>query len=107
MRVGQTPEIDAFTASRRLAAGEPLQLVDVRQPIEFRRGHIKGSLNVPLSAGRLPLELLRDDAEILVVCASGHRSQLGAGCAVRGIDPSASGRHIGLDTGRSIPSAQR
>ena len=49
-------------------------IVDVRTPDEFRTGHIKGSLNIPLN--NLPGQLSKVDKEkqILTCCASGMRS---------------------------------
>lgn len=69
-----TPEEAAELLSR---TGAPL-LVDVRQPFEFRSGHIPGAVNAPLTSGDLPENVLEGGAEVLVVCASGHRSLLGA-----------------------------
>ncbi len=34
---------------QKMIAGEPIQLLDVRTPTEFRRGHIKNAKNVPLT----------------------------------------------------------
>lgn len=47
-------------------------IVDVREVPEFRSGHIKGAINVPLSAfdpSRIP-----DGKPVIVYCASGGRS---------------------------------
>jgi rhodanese-related sulfurtransferase len=48
-------------------------VVDVREPAEWDTGHVHGSVHIPL--GSLP-DRLDDlpDAELLVVCRSGHRS---------------------------------
>ncbi len=52
-----------------------LQLLDVRQPKEYEKGHIPGALLIPLS--RLPQELDRLDRSrpLLVYCAVGGRSR--------------------------------
>jgi rhodanese-related sulfurtransferase len=62
---------------RRLAAGPPLVIVDVRQPEEFvgPPGHLPGALNVPLAelANRAP-DLAARKQPILVVCKTDRRS---------------------------------
>ena len=53
-----------------------IQLVDVRTPGEFRRGHIKNAKNIPLNeiGSFTPVE----DKKIYVICHSGARSKLAA-----------------------------
>ena len=50
------------------------QLVDVREPSEFRGGHIQGFKNIPL--GELPHRSAELDKEkpVVVMCRSGARS---------------------------------
>lgn len=53
-------------------------IIDVREPFEYKMGHIKGAINLPpakLMAG-LPgeLEEVPKDAEIILYCLSGARS---------------------------------
>jgi hydroxyacylglutathione hydrolase len=58
--------------------GRPLQVLDVRQPSEFREGHVPGSVN--LFVGDLP-QRMRDvptDTELWVACASGYRASIAA-----------------------------
>ncbi|WP_405495820.1 rhodanese-like domain-containing protein [Streptomyces sp. NBC_00096] len=53
-------------------------IVDVRTPGEYASGHLPGALNVPLDriAGSLDeLRLAAGDKELLLVCASGTRSE--------------------------------
>ena len=49
-------------------------IVDVRSPIEFKRSHIEGSINIPI--GILPIRLgeLRLKGPIVVYCQTGVRS---------------------------------
>lgn len=49
-------------------------VLDVRQPAEWRHGHIRGSHNLPLLHLRSRLATLPRDKTIITVCASGHRS---------------------------------
>ena len=55
---------------------ENIQLIDVRTPGEFRRGHIKNAKNVPLNEiGQFaPIT----DKKVYVICHSGTRSKLAA-----------------------------
>ncbi|MGW3245829.1 rhodanese-like domain-containing protein [Streptomyces sp. NPDC001070] len=55
-----------------------LTVVDVRTPGEYASGHLPGALDVPLDQVRRALPALRSAAargELLVVCASGGRSE--------------------------------
>jgi rhodanese-related sulfurtransferase/transcriptional regulator with XRE-family HTH domain len=52
-----------------------VDVVDVREPHEFARGHIKGARNVPM--GDLNLRALPND-KVLFVCARGIRSEKAA-----------------------------
>ncbi|WP_371573986.1 rhodanese-like domain-containing protein [Streptomyces sp. NBC_01314] len=53
-----------------------LTVVDVRTPGEYASGHVPGALNVPLDQLERALPTLKgSDAELLVVCRSGVRSQ--------------------------------
>lgn len=54
-------------------AGKPL-VVDVREPHEFRRGHIEGATLAPLATVVDELEGIDKDREIVLVCRSGNRS---------------------------------
>ena len=62
---------------RRLAAGDQVMLLDVRQPDEFVSppGHLPGAVNVPLAelADRT-LGLARRKQPIVVVCKTDRRS---------------------------------
>jgi rhodanese-related sulfurtransferase len=56
----------------------PPFVLDVRSLDEFVEGHIAGSVHVPLADLAKNLDLLpAQDAEIIVVCGTGHRSALG------------------------------
>ena len=47
-------------------------LLDVREPEEWRAGHIEGSVHVPLDD--LPRARLPQDVPLVAVCRSGNRS---------------------------------
>ena len=75
--LGPVAEISAEDMRTQLKkARREIQLVDVRTPEEFKRGHIKGSLNVPLSilkkqVAALPFD---KDRQIIAICYSATRS---------------------------------
>lgn len=54
------------------------QLVDVREPGEFRQEHIRGFRNIPLGQLSNRLEELRKDEPVVVMCRSGMRSRQAA-----------------------------
>jgi rhodanese-related sulfurtransferase len=71
-------DISAASLAKRLKNGEPLNLLDVREGLEYHTFNIGGQ-NIPL--GKLPT-LLEDldwdkDEEIIVVCKMGLRSKTG------------------------------
>lgn len=50
-------------------------LVDVREPWEFEICHIPGSINLPMGQIAQQLDRFTDDAEAVVICHHGIRSQ--------------------------------
>jgi NADPH-dependent 2,4-dienoyl-CoA reductase/sulfur reductase-like enzyme/rhodanese-related sulfurtransferase len=53
-------------------------LLDVRQPLEFKSGHVDGAVNIPLPDLRTRLDELPKEREIAVYCATGLRSYIAA-----------------------------
>lgn len=50
-------------------------IIDVRNPHEFRQGHIQGSKNIPVNEIRSKVEMIRKwNKPIITVCLSGGRS---------------------------------
>lgn len=76
-------QVDAAAVAERLT-DRSVAVIDVRQPAEWRRGHIRGSLNLPLTQLANRLHRLPNDTTIVTVCASGHRSALAARILQRG-----------------------
>ncbi|MGW1141515.1 rhodanese-like domain-containing protein [Streptomyces zhihengii] len=73
-----------MTTPLTLGAGEArsrlheLTVIDVRTPGEYAGGHVPGALNIPLDQIRRALPDIRhaaDRGDVLVVCASGARSE--------------------------------
>jgi len=73
----RTPSTDAAGLAERLG-GRGVLVLDVRQPAEWRHGHIRGSENVPLGHLKSRLATLPAGRTIVTVCASGHRSAAAA-----------------------------
>ena len=76
-RVPQPRWVEAAELRRRLAAGNRLLLVDVRQPEEFSAppGHLPGALNVPLAdVASRTMEWAALRQSIVVVCKTDRRS---------------------------------
>ena len=67
-------QIGPSELKRLLDAGEPVRIVDIRQPIEWEIVHLEGSTLIPRD--RLPGELatVDRDEQIVVVCRTGVRS---------------------------------
>jgi rhodanese-related sulfurtransferase len=49
-------------------------IIDVRSPAEFKGGHIKGSVNIPLQSLQSSLSKVPKNKTIITCCASGMRS---------------------------------
>ena len=70
-------EITPQEVTRRVAAGEKLVLIDVREPGEFQLARIDGAELIPMRT--IPAELQRldaqaDEAPLIVFCHHGVRS---------------------------------
>ncbi|MDQ0948708.1 rhodanese-related sulfurtransferase [Streptomyces phaeochromogenes] len=76
MTVSPTPVVLGVGQARSRL--HDLTVIDVRTPGEYASGHLPGALNIPLDQVRRVLPGLRHAAErgdVLMVCASGNRSQ--------------------------------
>ena len=77
---------DARELVRMVTAGEAV-LVDVREAGEFRSGHAKGAVHIPLATVRMKTDpsspechpALKAGKPVVVYCASGARSNMAAG----------------------------
>ena len=72
--VAAVAEVDASTAAAEIEAGA--FLLDVRQPEEWRAGHAPAAHLLPLGDLGLRCDEIPDAGRVIVVCRSGHRSQL-------------------------------
>jgi len=69
------PSLNALELSEKLKDGKQAVVLDVRQPEEYREGHIAGSKLIPLGELNRRINELPKNKEIICVCASGSRSQ--------------------------------
>jgi len=72
---GSEWDLEARQLAERLRRGEPLLLLDVREPHELQISHLEGAVNIPLGelAGRL--SELDSTSEIVLFCKVGSRSR--------------------------------
>lgn len=74
-----------FNAIKKLFSSQPslsledvltkgAYIVDVRSPQEFKSGHVKGSVNIPLETIQQKAGQLKDKEYIVTCCRSGNRS---------------------------------
>lgn len=55
------------------------KIIDVRTPGEYQRGHVAGSINIPLNEVQAKLKQIKGyKAPIITCCASGNRSGMAA-----------------------------
>ncbi|PSB20410.1 rhodanese-like domain-containing protein [Phormidesmis priestleyi ULC007] len=52
-------------------------LVDVREPSEYRSGHIPNAINIPLRTLTHNLDKIVGDRPVVLYCSSGYRSAMG------------------------------
>ena len=70
------PDITSAELKQRQQAGEPLTILDVREPWEFEESRIPGTQNIPLNTLPTKLDDLEDlkGQEVIVHCKSGARA---------------------------------
>ncbi|HEX4210451.1 MAG TPA: rhodanese-like domain-containing protein [Candidatus Binataceae bacterium] len=67
-------EIEAMELKQRLERGDPLLILDVREPEEVAVAAFPGALNVPMGDVPSRLAELDPEAEWVIVCHHGMRS---------------------------------
>jgi rhodanese-related sulfurtransferase len=68
------PTITVDELNEKLKFGKHPLVLDVRQPDEFRAGHITGAKLIPLNELHKKMKELPKGREIVCICASGSRS---------------------------------
>jgi rhodanese-related sulfurtransferase len=73
---GVVPEIPARQLAADVSSVPGPQVLDVRTEGEFRRGHVRGAVCVPIAElkARLPALGLARDRPVVAICLTAHRS---------------------------------
>jgi len=72
----RTPAITPEQLQDRQQAPDKLLVVDVRDPAEFRVGHVPGSVNLPAPEMADHLQELEGQTGVVVYCIAGARTQV-------------------------------
>jgi molybdopterin/thiamine biosynthesis adenylyltransferase/rhodanese-related sulfurtransferase len=72
---GKEWDITAGELSARLKSGQPLHLIDVREPHELAISHIDGAQNIPLGEMAGVLSKLDSSWDIVLFCKTGSRAR--------------------------------
>ncbi|MBL8143132.1 MAG: MBL fold metallo-hydrolase [Acidobacteria bacterium] len=77
-QLAHTPQIAPEALAARLAGGEAIRVLDVRNASEWNSGHIEGARHI--MAGHLPAHVgeFRDGPPVAIVCGGGYRSTVAA-----------------------------
>jgi adenylyltransferase/sulfurtransferase len=73
----------AQLAQRIKASGQPISLIDVREPAEFAASHLLRAINIPLNTIEQHSRQLPRAGTVIFVCRSGVRSQRACALASR------------------------
>ena len=78
-------EITVTEAKGKIDSGDQLVILDVREPNEFKRGHIPKAINIPrgLLEFQVSKKIPNRDTHIIVYCKSGGRACLGTDTLVQ------------------------
>ena len=68
------PEITPTDLKNRLTAGEDIQLIDVREPIEYEICALPHSVLLPLGEINKQTVVIATDKPVVVICHHGFRS---------------------------------
>jgi adenylyltransferase/sulfurtransferase len=71
----QPAELTVTELKQRLDRGEPVQLIDVREPAEFARARLPGAVLIPLGQVVARWRELDPGREAVVMCRAGMRSE--------------------------------
>jgi rhodanese-related sulfurtransferase len=77
--MASVPAINVTQLRLRLAAEPAPFLLDVREPWEYREGHVPGAQLIPLAELEQRVNEVPRDRPILAICHSGQRSLAAAG----------------------------
>jgi hydroxyacylglutathione hydrolase len=72
--VESVPQVTPYELSEWLDEGRDVVVVDVREPFEWREGHVEGAIHLPMLEAARRLSELPADRPKAVMCAGGLRS---------------------------------
>ena len=94
--------VQRISALKGMLQDKEAMLIDVREPSEFRSGHIPGAINMPLRSLTQNLDKVSKDRLVVLYCSSGYRTAMGVMALqmlgysnVRGFPPSIQGWKAG------------
>jgi rhodanese-related sulfurtransferase len=94
--------VQQIGALKRMLQDKAALLIDVREPSEFRRGHIPGAMNIPVRSLTDNLDKISKGRPVVLYCSSGYRTAMGVMALqmlgysnVRGFPPSIQGWKAG------------
>lgn len=70
----KVPTITSDQLKKIIQEKRNINIIDVREPFEFKQGHIPGSINIPLDNIKNVQDNFKNN--VYVVCHSGHRSNV-------------------------------
>jgi len=76
--VCSTDRVSAPMLAEELGTANPPLVIDIRSPLEWRAGHLSGSVNLPLSQLQSRIDEVPRDRRVAVHCAGGYRSSIAA-----------------------------
>ncbi|RJX40145.1 hypothetical protein D3P09_12330 [Paenibacillus pinisoli] len=62
--------------AQRLASGDDVKVLDVREAAEYAFRHVKGAISIPLGQLASGYDALSPDSELYVICRTGTRSDM-------------------------------
>ena len=67
--------IKEITPKELISKLSKIQLIDIREPYEYKDGHIEGSINIPMGDFLEKLDELSRTKQIVIYCNTGRRSK--------------------------------
>lgn len=81
--IAELPQIAPLELQARLAAGEPIHVLDVRTEAEWREGHVAGAQHLMGGYVADEADSLPRDLPLAIICRSGFRSTVAASVLAR------------------------
>lgn len=66
--------INKVAQVKKLSQSDRALFIDVREPSEYRQGHIQGAINIPLRTLTERLDDIPHDRQVVIYCSSGYRT---------------------------------